>query len=944
MSGKRWILRSDHALLKDDGVRNKESWLEILLAHRDITDEKEKREFIQASWEGLSPAYALLNMDVAIERIEYALIQDEKICIFGDYDVDGMSAVALLRRCFQLLGKEVDYYIPDRLQEGYGMNEIALKGLQEQGVDLVITVDNGIAAAELITDFPKLDFIITDHHEITQHIPKAILLNPLLDEDLKAAFRNLCGAGVAFFLARALLEAFHGEKAQELILGLLPYVAVATVADVVALTGDNRILVKKGLEEIQKNPPSFIAALWPSILEGKALDSSHIAFQIAPRINACGRLGRADLGLALLETTDFEKARALAQEADLLNERRKAIETSIYKEALLQWEKGSPAVMALGKEWHEGVIGIVASRLVERTHRPSVVCRLNEEGEVTCSARSIPGISLSELLSKHAAYLTAYGGHAMAAGFRLRNEQWENFRNAFFMSCEEALKKVGPQPLCTVDAVLAPEDITFNLYEAVKALEPYGEGNPEPLFLVEKGRPLSARRVGQEDDHLILQLAKKGGDALKAVYFRYPQQSPLPEEETDFLGKIVLNDFRGQKNLELHLNDLRSSWMSFNPSLNELMLSSAPFSRLRIPKKTQGIKETKYTIYPHLDAAFRAFDEGEEQGKGLLLAEGPSILNEHILEAAQNGKIERVYMSRAAYDALPGSFQKAEAHSIIDERHNEDQLKEAFLFSNFTLKEAVKHALQEALERGIWILFYVDTEEERIRLLKFFREKLTREDKDRILSLSPSSVHFEDFLLSVFDNEVGGVMISSSHTPWEQAEKLFDRVFLLDLPLSIESANRIIRLSKKNCCEALWNEISLTAQEKEMRQRHPDRTLLGKVFQGLRAFAGPQLHPLILDEALARRLSRFLKEPIYPSLLRASTRIFSEIGLMDIAKDGDVRYIRLIKQKHKLDLTDSFFFREGLAQHEAFQKLRQVVYSDIDERIGGGGDGGSHHI
>lgn len=927
MIEKVWSLKTPRGVREKGQKRDKDAWLDLLLQQRGLWDPREREAFLQAQWENLSSPFSLLNMGAALDRLHQALKNKETLCIYGDYDVDGMSSVALLRKTFHTLGHEALYYIPDRLKEGYGMNADALSRLQDRGVDLVVTVDNGIGAGDLIASFPDMDFLITDHHEITQGLPDAIVVNPQLDHDPHLPSRHLCGAGVAFFLARALLSSVLGEEAEPHIRTILPYAALATVADVVPLKGDNRILVKEGLAELNARPRPFVQALWPSWAEGKPLEASHIGFQIGPRLNACGRLGRPDIGVSLLESQSLQEAQTYAQIANRLNDDRKAMEGAIYKSAKSQRNPAEPGLLAVGKGWHEGVIGIVASRLVEDSHLPAAVCALGEDGGLTCSARSIPGISLADILTGLSQYLTSFGGHAMAAGFRLDHDHLPAFKKAFMQACRQALEECDPLPTYDVDAVLSPEEISFDLYEAIQAMAPFGEGNPEPLFVIERAEMVSCRRVGQEANHLSLQVAQGQEERLKGIYFRYPEEKEVPKGRVDLVAQIIRNRFGGRDCLEVQVHDMRASWKGPDPRLNNLLFSQRtgeghkPYRLADAPNPGGTL-----TLYPGQEEARRAFWEEKTPAKGLLLPSLPQETQAQICDLFGQGLIRKLLTTESLARNLPQNppwdpirhADKAPGRPLIPLPPGVQAGEQ---------KEALARVLSQSMEKSGWTLVYVDQEEEKRALMKALRAQRTLYQRDRVLALSPwpPEDHFQ-ILDKTMAARGGGVFIASHLTPLPCHRFSFAQGVFLDLPRSYGALSHLLDLLGPDPhWHALWTPEALSRHEETLYREYPNRNLLGLVYRSLAHLAGPGSPPLPWTQDLPARLSRLSKQEVTPLLLEAACRIFLEIKVLDIAKDGDVRYIRFIKQKEKQDLNDSPSYKEGKYQVKAYRKLTDLL-------------------
>lgn len=478
----------------------------------------------------------LIDMDAAVERLVRAVTGGEKIAVFGDYDVDGAASAALLKRFFAAAGADLAVYIPDRLSEGYGPNEAALMKLRARGAKVVITVDCGIAAHQPLAAAGKagLDVIVVDHHVAEAVLPRAVaVINPnRLDE--QTAHRQLAAVGVAYLLAiavnRGLRDAgWYGAKGgagrdEPDMLQWLDLVALGTVCDMVALSGLNRAFVAQGLKVMARRANPGLAALADAARLERRPEAWHLGFLLGPRINAGGRVAEADLGVRLLTTEDEAEARALAARLDAHNSERREIEAAVFDGAMAQAENdaGGALVFACGRGWHPGVIGIVASRLVERFNRPACAVALGEDiGKG--SGRSVRGVDLgsSVVAARQAGLLIDGGGHPMAAGFTVASEKLGELR-AFLearVAAQVAAGEIGPT--LSLDGALRPEAATLELVETIQRLGPFGVGNAEPRFAFPSVRVAKADVVGGDHVRCFLAAAERaGGGRLKAIAFR----------------------------------------------------------------------------------------------------------------------------------------------------------------------------------------------------------------------------------------------------------------------------------------------------------------------------------------------------------------------------------------------------------------------------------------
>ncbi|MCB1214889.1 MAG: single-stranded-DNA-specific exonuclease RecJ [Deltaproteobacteria bacterium] len=535
-----------------------------LLINRRVPIE-EVSQFLHPSFSQLPDPKQMLGMEEALDRLVKAIQQQEKITIYGDYDVDGCTSTALLMDFLTQVGAKVDYYIPHRVKEGYSLNPQALHQLKEQGSKVIITVDNGISAIQSaqIAQELKLDLIITDHHELPANLPPALaILNPKLHGP-QGWGRELAGVGVAFYLAmglrRALREQGYFKDQEPDLKQALDLVALGTIADMAPLRGLNRLLVKEGLKVLTSTKRPGLQALKQVCAYTGEIKASQVAFHLGPRLNAVGRLEEASLGVELLLSQDLDQAQSLARRLDQANRDRRILESQITEEALAKVEaedflQNYQSLVLLGQNWHPGVVGIVASRLVEKHYLPSIV--LTQDGEyLKGSARSIKGFSMVEALEACSSYLSKFGGHTYAAGLSLLPEKLEDFRQAFDQQVRLKLKPEDFKPSLSLDASLGLEDIHPSLMEELKLLEPCGLGNPEAVFCLEKAQVKGARIVGEK--HLKLQLVS-GAHQLEAIAFGKGEDYLLPDGawvRTAFMPQW--NEWQGVERLQLRILEIK---------------------------------------------------------------------------------------------------------------------------------------------------------------------------------------------------------------------------------------------------------------------------------------------------------------------------------------------------------------------------------------------------
>jgi len=517
------------------------------------------------------------DMDKAAERLADAVIAGEQVTIFGDYDVDGATSAALLIRLLGALGLEAGYYIPDRLLEGYGPSGDALVSLRDSGASLVVTVDCGAQAFEALSMAHEagLDVIVVDHHKCATELPVAhSIVNPnRLDEEAGAAAHgHLAAVGVAWLLGAALIRTLRSRgyftsREEPKLLDLLDIVALGTVADVAQLKGLNRAFVAQGLKIMAGRRNIGLNALITASRLTRAPICSDLGFALGPRINAGGRVGKSDLGVRLLTTSDAEEARVIAEELDRLNGERRAIEAAVQEEAeaLVARQGNRAVVLVSGEGWHPGVIGIVAGRLKEKLGRPALVVSVDEHGTGKGSGRSIAGVDLGAaiLAAKDMGLLEAGGGHAMAAGLTVSAEKIEALAEFLDARLSDDVARASENRALLLDAVIAPGGITPMLADALEQGGPYGMGWPAPRIAAGPMRIIKADVVGK--DHVRVIMAGDDGRSIKAVAFRQAEtelgQALLHSGRDKRLwlaGRVKVDDWSGRASAELHIDD--ASW------------------------------------------------------------------------------------------------------------------------------------------------------------------------------------------------------------------------------------------------------------------------------------------------------------------------------------------------------------------------------------------------
>ncbi len=570
MTNKRW----DYYTKKSEDIqtaRMLENTLAIpsviarILVNRGINTEQKAVAYLGKGIGSVHHPFELKDAEKAANRIKEAIENGEKIVIYGDYDVDGITSTSIMYRFLKEQGAEADYYIPNRSDEGYGINMLALQKIKKGGASLLITVDCGITAVGEV-EFAKsigLDVIITDHHTCKEELPKAYALVNPKQQGCTYPFKDLAGVGVAFklILATALVL---GKTAREYFDKYIEIVAIGTVADVVSLTDENRIFVANGLKNIQytKNPGLRALFKEAGILD-KIVNAGTISFSVAPRINAAGRVGSANTAVELLVTDSYERAVQIASSLDDENKKRQKTENQILHEALqmiaqMENPREKNVFVLAKKDWHHGVIGIVASRIVDRFNKPTILISLKDNlGKG--SGRSVKGFNLFDALTNCSDILLKYGGHELAAGLGLNYSDIDEFDKQINKYAAEVLKTADITPSITIDAELEANEINFDLAQAISVFEPFGMGNPQPVFAI-NGVTLLAERTLSDGKHCKLSVSKNG----KTFSFIGFGMGSLTEHfvignKIDIAFTVGINVFRDEQNLQLIIKDARAS-------------------------------------------------------------------------------------------------------------------------------------------------------------------------------------------------------------------------------------------------------------------------------------------------------------------------------------------------------------------------------------------------
>lgn len=534
--------------------------LATILANRGIVEEKQIDKFLHPKRSDFYNPYEMPDMEIAVSRIIKAIENEEKTIIYGDYDVDGITSVTVLKSFLEERGLEVAEYIPNRLNEGYGLNNNAVEKIASQGYTLMITVDCGISAVEEVRYANELgiETIITDHHEPGNELPAALAVVDAKRKDNKYPFRNLAGVGVVFKLSQAIGMRLDLEEKEYL--KYLDIVCIGTISDIVPLVDENRVIVKLGLKLVEQTKNLGLRSILKSAGYSK-IDSTTISFGVAPRINASGRMGHQEDALKLFLSKEIDEVNELTQKLNDYNRIRQETEKNIYAEVISKIEKDNLSekntIVVMGKNWHHGVIGIVSSKITEMYFKPSILlCEEDDCGKG--SGRSIPGFDLYEALTECKEFIDRFGGHSMAIGINIKKENFENFKNKLEeIATQKHIEDIVP--ILKIDAQVSLDEINKDMVESLKELEPFGEENKTPLFVF-KNLKIDSIRALSEGKHLKLTL-KDSKNIVNAIGFNLGELTNeyKIDDRVDVVGNLEVNSFNGMENIQINIKDIMKS-------------------------------------------------------------------------------------------------------------------------------------------------------------------------------------------------------------------------------------------------------------------------------------------------------------------------------------------------------------------------------------------------
>jgi single-stranded-DNA-specific exonuclease len=565
-----WQIReSDPALAEHlAGTLDVHPLVARVLTQREVATEEEGRKFLSPALSDLHEPGLMKGMPAAVDRLVRAVKAGEQVCIYGDYDVDGVTSVSLLTLFLREVGLTPDYFIPSRLREGYGLNPKSIGVIADKGTSLLITVDCGISDLEEIRQARDagMDVIIIDHHQVPEQLPPAVAILDPHQPGCPFPAKDLAAVGVTFNLVMALRARLRelgrfDQREEPNLKEFLDLVALGTVADIVPLLGENRIITHHGLSELTAGRRPGVAALKEMAgMLSKPVAVGQVAFRLAPRINAVGRLGEASSAVELLTTNSYSQALQMARELEKANSERQSIEHRILKQALEKAQeavdRGDNALVLASEEWHPGVIGIVASKLVDRYHLPVVMIAL-EGDKGRGSARGTEQIHLYQTLRTCADVLQGFGGHRAAAGLSIARDRVDDFRGAFLSKVEGVIAGEPPEKKILVDGEVQPSAFDHRLVEQLSVLAPHGLGNPEPLFIARNLTVKSSRTVGREPPYHLKMALAEGTQTWDAIGFGMGERANDVIEYMDLVYTPEFNTWEGKVSIQLKLRDIR---------------------------------------------------------------------------------------------------------------------------------------------------------------------------------------------------------------------------------------------------------------------------------------------------------------------------------------------------------------------------------------------------
>ncbi len=889
-----------------------------LLVQRGIDSTVQAQSFLYGELKDLSPPYSMGGMQAAVKRIKQAIARKEKIIIYGDYDVDGICSIVLLKDCFDQLGYPVDYYVPGRFTEGYGLNLEAVETLADRGYTLVISVDCGIKSlkeAEIAAE-KGLDIIITDHHTPGEEIPRVVaIINPRIDGNEKN--KDLAGVGVAFNLAQAL-----GQEEGIDVYQWLDLVALATIADIVPLTGDNRIYVKYGLKKLAQTTRVGLQALMAECgLQDKTLLPTQVGFALAPRLNSAGRLQNASISIELLLARDRDQAIEQAKLLSELNVQRRSIEDMIYQEAIATIDREQmsqdPVLVLGGEGWHQGVIGIVASRLCDRYHRPSILISWDKEiGKG--SGRSIPGFDLYQALEYCQSYLLQFGGHKLAAGLTLNKMDGLDFSKAINNWSEKNYPSEKLRRRQYIDLEVELDDINLTLLGELQSFQPCGEGNPMPVLALRNTPIYSAGLVGQ--GHFRGQVGSK---RLALIAFNRADLAKCPTNTCyhDQCFELVQNEFRGQKSLQLKLKDMKPSYQPDTYSQN-----SFSSSLVRVVEKSLGeLYHNRPVLFvsPTYRTLIRQLQVLQSFFRPDLIAE-------------LHGRLPAVHRKKCEYDFLQGRNKiylttRAYLNLLLEQHECPSQL--CLLIQawpdviepngHYPLRNCAIETIDHKPRNMEW---------KRVAQARAYSGKTliyaNRPRTIKNISLQIPTVKIEAGLKSLnqrrkvrqefWQTQKSALLTDGAYSGCNTFDYKFDQVLFADAPFSHFEARLVWEQLQEAGVNAgaLFSKKDISLNWHYLNRVYPPRDIVESVWEGLQAYGKRVINMEIAD--LLAKLNRQLGQEYSIPCLLGSLHILVDLGLCQINKKGSIIEIKLKNSGNKqFPVSKSPYYREGKQEKQA---------------------------
>ncbi len=930
-----WEIKNYNSIVCNNLIKelNISPTLAKLLEQRGVNTYSKAQKFLFGDLNSLSSPYQLKGMAEAVARIRKAVLNQEKVVIYGDYDVDGVCSTVIMLDCLKKLGLEADFYVPDRFSEGYGLNLEAVNDLADKGYTLVISVDCGITAVQEVEAARErgMDFIITDHHTPGEVLPPAIaIVNPKLDNDEEAKY--LCGAGVAYKLAEALSEGF---LVKEQVYEWLDLAALATIADIVPLEGDNRIIVKYGLKKLGATARLGLKALLSVAgLDGKIISTWHIGFILAPRINAAGRMKSACLSIELLLSENYQAALQLANHLGELNNQRKAVEEQILKQAVQYIEahvnlEEEAVLVVAGENWHHGVIGIVASRLTDKYNRPVVLIAW-EEDEGRGSGRSINDFDLFQALQACAEHLTQFGGHKLAAGLSIRREQFADFKRALLLYSAGLKSDAIYYKKQVIDLELSPEDINNQLGEELKLLEPFGEGNPVPSFLGRQVEVANSSLVGKNKEHFKCKILPGNIDV---IAFNKPEygNEPFNLLKYDMVFNVEENEFLGQKSLQLKVSNLKSSITPDRPDrlasgeLKPQTIFSTIISELSQNRPVVLVYPTYRTLSKHYLTLNHVLSP-----KLMHMLHGRLYLEERqkLEKSFANGAPGLFLITKAYFNyylqslALPDNLNhiiEMWPH-LVETPPEFNNLRVSNLFDHHSWRLKKKNVDFSQAKRAIIYSNRVAT-----------IARLEKQVENVVIEAGEKDYRKRNILRNQFKElNRGALIVDGTFSMYSNTIEDIDAVLLADVPFSYYENHLVMnQISAAQDIEVitLFEPADIASNRQYLVKTYPD---VDTVRQVLLYFKALRLNPIKanineLNSNIAKHLN---KDPESFNLLPV-LMILTDLGLCGVKKKGSIIEINFFKVTNTvLDIASSPYYLEGIAEKTAFLDWERMLTND----------------